>query len=146
MIQAHKKEVNLMKRSIFLTIVVLLLSVLTVTSVLAARDPLLGTWESTDLDGSYQTLTVGGGPGDTYHVRYYDFGASVCSTDPHTSDLYAASANGLLTGSDGNIAGAIAVTCMTRPPTFWGDAYITIDYDASTDTIIGADGVVWNRR
>jgi hypothetical protein len=135
-----------MKRSLVLTIVVLLISALTVTSVLAARDPLIGAWESTDFDGSYQTLTIGGGPDNTYHVRYYDFGATVCGLDPKTNNLYAASARGLLTGSDGSITGTISVYCMTHPPTFWGDAYITYDYDASNDTIIDSGSVVWNRR
>jgi hypothetical protein len=136
-----------MKRSFVLTFVVLLISALTVTSVLAARDPFIGAWESTDLDGSYQTLTIGGGPDNTYHVRYYDFGATVCGLDPDTNDfLYAASARGLLTGSDGSITGTISVYCMTHPPTFWGDAYITYYYDASNDTIIDSGSVVWNRR
>ena len=135
-----------MKRSLVLTFVVLLISALTVTSVLAARDPFIGTWESTDFDGSYQTLTIGGGSNDTYHVRYYDFGASVCGLDPHTNDLYAASARGLLTGSDGSIAGTISVYCMTRPPTYYSDAYVTYNYDAPTDTIIDSGGIVWNRR
>jgi len=135
-----------MKRSLVLTILVLLISALTATSVLAARDPFIGAWESTDLDGSYQTLTIGGGPDNTYHVRYYDFGASVCGLDPHTNDLYAASARGLLTGSDGSIAGTISVYCMTRPPTFWGDTYFAYYYDASNDTIVGSGGDVWNRR
>lgn len=135
-----------MKRSLVLAIAVILISALTVTSVLAARDPFIGAWESTDLDGSYQTLTIGGGPDNTYQVRYYDFGASVCGLDPHTNDLYAASARGLLTGTDGSITGTISVYCMTRPPTFWGDAYITYVYDASTDTIIDTGNVVWSRR
>lgn len=136
-----------MKRSLILTIVLLIISALTVTSVLAARYTLIGTWESTDLDGSYQTLTIGSGPDNTYHVRYYDFGASVCGLDPQTGDpLYAASASGLLTGSDRKIAGAIAVYCMTRLPTFLTDFDITYKYNASTDTIIDSGGVVWNRR
>ena len=136
-----------MKRSLVLTIMVLLISALTVTSVLAARDPFIGSWESTDSDGSYQTLTIGGGPDNTYHVRYYDSAASVCGIDPKTNDLYAAYYRGLLTGSDGSIAGLIDVYCMTPPPTLiWGDAYITYTYDASNDTIIDSGGIVWNRR
>jgi hypothetical protein len=145
MFQSHRKKVYLMKRSLVLTIVVLLISALTVTSVLAARDPLIGAWESTDLDGSYQTLTIGGGSDNTYHVRYYDFGATVCGLNPKNNDLYAASARGLLTGSDGSITGTLHVNCMTRPPTFWGDVYIAYVYDANTDTIF--DGAVfWTRK
>lgn len=136
-----------MKRSLVLTIAVLLISALTVTSVLAARDPLKGAWESTDLDGSYQTLTIGGGPDNTYHVRYYDFGATACGLDPETNDfLYAASATGFLIGLDGGLSGTIPVYCITHPPTFLADAYITYVYDASTDTIMDSGGVVWSRR
>ena len=134
-----------MKRSLVLISVVLLISATTVTSVLAARDPFIGAWESTDLDGSYQTLTIGGGPDNTYHVRYYDFGATVCGLDETGDFLYAASARGVLTGSDGSITGTLHVNCMTHPPTFWGDAYITYVYDADTDTIF--DGAVfWTRK
>ena len=135
-----------MNRSIKLTIVLLLLSTMTVTAVLAARDPYIGTWESTDWDGSYQTLTIGAGPDNTYHVRYYDFGASVCGTDPQTNEFYAASARGFLSPLDGNIEGTIAVTCLTRPPEFYNDADVTYGYDSSNDTLIGADGNTWDRR
>ena len=48
-----------------------------VTSALAARDPLMGTWESTDIDGSYQVMRIGGGPGDSHQVYFYDYGATV---------------------------------------------------------------------
>jgi len=135
-----------MKRLLVLAIVLLLVSTLTVTSVLAARDPFIGAWESIDIDESYQTLTIGGGPDNTYHVRYYDFGASVCNPPDTDGFLYTASARGLLAGTDGSIAGTISVYCMTHPPTFWGDATVTMDYDTSNDTIIGSDNVVWHRR
>ena len=136
-----------MKRSLVLTIAVILISALTVTSVLAARDPFIGAWESPDIDGSYQTVTIGGGPDNTYHVRYYDFGATACGLDPETNDfLYAASARGVLTGSEGSLEGTLPVYCMTHPPTFLINAYITYDYDASADTITDSGGVVWYRR
>ena len=133
-----------MKRSLVLTIVVLLISTLTVTSVLAARDPLIGAWESTDLDGSYQILTIGGGPGNTYHVRYYDFGASVCGLDEAGDFLYAASATGFLTGSGGTLEGKLPVYCMEHPPKFYDNYDFTIVY--VDGTITSPDGVVWNRR
>jgi len=40
-------------------------------------NPFLGVWESTDIDGSHQTLTVEGQI-DNLFVQYIDFGAAVC--------------------------------------------------------------------
>jgi hypothetical protein len=45
-------------------------------------------------------------------VRYDDFGTTVFSFDPQTNELYAASARGLLTGSNGSIEGTIAVSAI----------------------------------
>ena len=92
-------------------------------------------------------MTIGSGPDNTYHVRYHDSGATVCGSNPKTDELYAASASGILTGSDGTIAGEISVYCMTGPPTLlpYG-VYVTYSYNEADDTIIGSDGVVWNRR
>ena len=140
-----------MKRSVrFLFIVasLLLLSALTVTSVLAARDPFKGFWWSIDtFDGSYQTLHIGGGPGDTYNVRYYDYRASLCGLDPDTGDiLYAASGRGRLTGSGNELTGTLTVYCRTHPPTFLLDVTGTYVYDASTDTFTDDWGAVWSRR
>lgn len=136
-----------MKRFLILSAVILI-SALTFSSAFAARDPFLGAWESTDLDGSYQTLVIAkGGPGNTYFVRYYDFGpTSICGVDPTNGKFYAASAQGLLTRSEGKLIGQFPVYCMTHPPTFWGDSYISYQYDPETDTLIDPAPVVWTRR
>jgi hypothetical protein len=42
----------------------------------ASENPFIGAWESTDFDGSYQTLTIGGGGGGVYHVTVVDDKAS----------------------------------------------------------------------
>jgi len=140
-----------MKRSVrFLVIVasLLLITALTVTSVLAARDPFKGFWESIDtVDGSYQTLHIGGGPGNTYNVRYYDYGATICGLDPDTGDiLYAASARGRLTGSGNDLTGTMSAYCRTRPPEYLFDIIAHYIYDPSTDTFTDDWGVVWNRK
>ena len=136
-----------MKRLFVLAIALLLISALTFTSVLAARDPFLGAWVSTDVDGSFQTLTIGGGPDNTYMVRYYDFGASGCGLDPETNEiLYTASAQGFLPSSGEILEGLMPVYCNTHPPTYINDLYFYFAYDASTDTITDFSGIVWNRR
>jgi len=57
----------------------LLMAAVLVVGAAAAPDPFKGKWHSIDVDGSNQTLQVGGGPGGSYHVRYYDDGATVCA-------------------------------------------------------------------
>jgi hypothetical protein len=84
-------------RLFIVTISILLITATFVVTAGARSDPFVGNWTSTDTDGSHQTLTIGGGSDDSYHVRYYDFGASTCGLDPTTGDiLYAASAEGTL--------------------------------------------------
>lgn len=125
---------------------VLLISAVFASVAFAQRDPLIGIWRSTDTDGSNQTLTIGGGPGDTYHVRYFDDGATVCGLDPVSGDfLYAASARGVLSGSGGTIAGTLPVYCLAAPPFFKQDAAFQYTYQSATDTLLDSHGVVWYR-
>lgn len=91
----------------------LLMAAALVIGAAAAPDPFKGKWHSTDIDGSYQTLQIGGGPGSSYHVRYFDDGATVCAEDM----LTAASANGWLTVSEDTLSGVIQVYCLFSPPT-----------------------------
>jgi hypothetical protein len=139
-----------MKRSnrfLVVAILVLLVSALMVTSVFAARDPFIDVWESIDIDGSYQVMRIGGGPGDNHRVFYYDFGASICDDPPFSGALeYAALARGWLTHTGNTLSGNLSVYCRTRPPTFWGDAAFDLVYDPSTDTFTDGLGIVWNRR
>ncbi len=126
---------------------VFLLSLLAVSLVSAAPNPFVGSWESTDIDGSYQVLTVGGGPGASHRVRYYDYGASVCDDPPFSGALeFAASASGFLAESGNDLTGTLPVYCLTRPPAFWGNAAFHYVYDPSSDTLTDSFGVVWARR
>lgn len=121
--------------------VVLLLASVTVSTALAARNPFVGSWQSTDIDGSYQILTVGGGPGDSHFVRYYDFGASICQ------DMeYAASGSATLTESGDVLVGEMPIYCQYTPPEFWGNAEFNFTYHAATDTLTDDIGVTWTRR
>lgn len=137
------------KRYAIVVFVLMLVSALMVTSALAARDPFVGAWESIDIvDGSFQTMSIGGGPGDRHRVRFLDYGASICDDPPFSGALdYAASAQGWLNhSSDYVIAGDLQVYCLSRPAVLWGSANFTLTYDPLTDTITDGFGVIWSRR
>lgn len=128
-------------------VAMLLVSTLYATQVSAKPSPFIGAWTSTDIDGSSQTLTIGGGGGDTRHVRYYDDGATICGLDPDTGDfLSAASARGPLSVSGNTLSGNLDVYCQVSPPTLAGNFAFEYTYDPSTDTLTDWLGVVWSRR
>jgi hypothetical protein len=111
----------------------LMMAAVLVVAAAAAPDPFKGTWYSVDpFDGSNQTLHVGGGPGSSYHVRYYDDGASVCALDLST----AASASGFLTATGTSIgdqlSGDLPVYCLASPRTWYGDLTFTFTLDGDT--------------
>jgi len=120
---------------------------LVVSIAAAAPVPFIGAWESIDTDGSDQILTIGGGAGDTYHVRYYDFGATTCGLDPVSGDfLYAASARGTLAAGGSDLTGTLPLYCQTSPPTHHSTPQFAYTYQPATDTLIDIWGVVWNRK
>ena len=128
-----------------ITAISLTMLVVLVSSAGAASDPFVGNWTSTDTDGSYQILTIGGGTDGSYHVRYYDFGASTCGLDPVTGEiLYAASAEGTLSLSGYMLSGTLPLSCQTAPPTFRHNSNFLYIYDPETDTLIDIYGVVWS--
>lgn len=138
-----------MKKPILLLLgaagLLLLLSAVVVSQAAALKNPFFGVWYSIDTDGSNQMLTIGGGSGDTYHVRYHDDGATACGLDPVTNDiLYAASAMGPLSGSGGTIAGNLSVYCLKAPPSVLGVFPFRYTYDSTTDTLTDLHGVVWH--
>ena len=126
----------------------LMMAAVLVVAAAAAPDPFKGTWYSVDpFDGSNQTLHVGGGPGSSYHVRYYDDGASVCGWNPVIGGP-AASANGFLTAIGDQLSGNLPVYCLASPRTLWGDFTFTFTLDG--DTLIQQvqaphDVVIWHR-
>lgn len=126
----------------------LLLAAMLVIGAAAAPDPYIGKWHSTDVDGSYQTLTIGGGPGSTYHFRYRDFGATVCGLDGSGAWLYGASANGVLTASGTSLSSdPLPVYCLASPPTFFDN--VVFEFSLVGDTLWqlqpGPVVVVWYR-
>jgi hypothetical protein len=139
-----------MKTKITLTMTIGLLflaAAFAVPAALAAPGPFNGAWESIDIDGSYQTMHIGGGPGDLHRFRYHDDGATVCGLDPVTGDiLFAADAGGWLTASGDQLTGTLSLYCKTTPPSFNGDYNFVFTYDPGTDTLTDQTGVVWTRR
>lgn len=134
-------------RFLILILALLLVSALMVTSVFAARDPFIGGWESIDIDGSYQVLRIGGGPGENRRVSYRDFGATICDDPPGTGALeFAATARGNLIHSGNNLTGMMPVYCHTSPTVFWGDAFFDFTYDPGTDTLADGFGIIWSRK
>ena len=131
--------------SLFVLSVALLMMAALVSTAGAASDPFVGKWTSTDIDGSYQILTIGGGSGSSYHMRVYDFGASTCGLDPDTGDfLYAASIEGTLSLPNGMLSGTLPLYCQTSPPTFYSNAFLQFTYDPTNDTLVDNFGVVWS--
>lgn len=106
-----------------------------------SSDAFFGTWVSTDLDGSEQTLSFAG-QGDTRVVRYVDENATEACDD---GGRFTAWGHGTVDGS------TIAVTlervrCDDR--TDRSDlvgSVITYVHDPDTDTLTDDFGVVWHR-
>ncbi len=121
----------------------IMIAAVLVVGAAAAPDPFKGTWYSVDIDTSNQTLRIGGGPGSSYHARYYDEGASVCGWIPGASGP-AASANGSLSATGLVLSGSLPVYCLTSPRTFYGDGSFTFTYDPGTDTMLDSWGVTWH--
>ena len=127
------------------TVVLLLMIAAFLSTTGATADPFIGKWASTDTDGSYQILTIGGGNGSSYHIRVYDFGASTCGLNPQTGDfLYAALIEGTLSLSNGMLLGTLPLYCQTSPPTYDGNAFLQYTYDPATDILVDSFGVVWS--
>jgi hypothetical protein len=138
-----------MKKLFRLTLTVvslMLISAVFVVQAGARKDPFIGSWVSIDIDGSNQRLTIGGGPGSVYNVRYYDFGATICGLDPDTGDfLYAASARAPLTASGNTLLGSLSLYCHASPPYHVLDHDFNFTYDPITDTLSDSTGVIWHR-
>ena len=126
----------------------LLVAGVLVMGAAAAPDAFLGKWYSVDLpDLSNQALTIGGGPGDTYFVRYRDFGASVCEAPVGGVWAYGASAKGFLTRTGDTLSGPLTVYCLKSPPEYY--SHSTFTFTLSGDTLVQTEpaepDVVWYR-
>jgi hypothetical protein len=108
----------------------------------ASESPFIGAWESTDFDGSHQTLTVGGGGGGVYHVTVFDDKAT--GGCPQTQGSATATGSGSVEGDTLHVGGS--VLCPSEGETYPWEADFT--HDSSDDTVSGPLGpysVQWNR-
>lgn len=110
--------------------------------------PFVGTWVSTDTDGSSQTMEIVRAGGDQYEVVARDEAATAaCSGAPSTmtgagrleSDERLVIAQPELTCDDGT-------TPAIGPPPQAELANFTLDLDTATDVLVDPFGVVWQQR
>ncbi|HEY5982563.1 MAG TPA: hypothetical protein VIU38_03760 [Anaerolineales bacterium] len=108
--------------------------------------PFIGTWTSTDTDGSTQTLRIGAGTAGGYHAVYFDDGATVCGFDANGDFLAGSMAVGAIGALGNTLEGLLPVYCMASPRYLYDlDALFSLTYDSSTDTFTDIHGVVWYR-
>jgi hypothetical protein len=114
------------------------------TATEAPADPFIGSWSSTDIDGSTQTLVISAA-GGVYAFEYFDDGASVCGLDNAGVPLFAASASGSLAASGDTLSGNFSITCLADSPFHGVDHLFVFMYDPTADTLTDDLGVVWHR-
>jgi hypothetical protein len=108
--------------------------------------PFKGMWESTDNDGSSQTLLIKlKGKSGKAKLFLYDDGASVCGLDANGEPIYAARGKGNGLVSPTTLDARLRIKCLSVPPTFPGFTPMTYTYDPITDTLTDSTAVVWTR-
>ena len=103
------------------------------------RDQLVGTWTSTDNDGSHQILSIHGGGSGTYAMELYDDVASrACGGAPARISGTGQTVDDLLT-----MRGAL--TCSPGGNVFRPHVVLEFQFDPQTGLITDFSGVVWSR-
>jgi len=130
--------------AVFAASMSLLLAAVLVSSAAAARDPFIGRWHATDaLDGSNETMSIGGGPGGTVMMRLHDDYTTACG-DPFPPSFV----TGFLTEQDAtHLSGDVQILCLAKPPFIasggpYGAVYV---YRPGDDTLLDGFGTVWYR-
>jgi hypothetical protein len=107
-----------------------------------AQSVFTGTWTSTDLDGSNQTLWISGsGAAGRHAVSLFDDAASqACAGAP-------ARAQGSGLAEDGVLMWSGTITCpgTGKGPIQGRVGLMTLMYDEGSDTLVDDSGVVWDR-
>jgi len=98
--------------------------------------PFPGRWQSTDKDGSLQTLGITGNAA-LLSVTYHDTVATVCGGTP-------ASAAGSGIAACYTLTLTFTVNCL-NPTKFWGTAPYVFTYTLATDTLKDNYGITWHR-
>ncbi len=108
--------------------------------------PFVGTWLSTDTDGSSQTMEVVGSGGDDYEVVVRDDFATTCSGATSTM-----TGSGRLETDERLVIAQPELTCddgttpSIGPPPQAELANYILELDTSTDEFVDRFGVVWRR-
>ncbi len=125
--------------SITLTVILGFASAVLAPTASAASGPLAGTWTSVDSDGSNQTLDIMGSGNRVYSMIYFDESATnACDGNPAR-----VSGPGFVDGNDLVMVGA--VVCLPGGNPFRSRFTISYEYDAGSDTLTDAFGIVWHR-
>jgi hypothetical protein len=112
------------------------------------RGPFLGTWVTTDLDGSTQTMTIGASGDDAVEIVVHDDFASVCSGAPSTM-----TGTGRLEGAGELVIPSPVLTCddgsepeaLSGPPFQEQLRNLTFIHDPQTDALTDDFESVWER-
>ena len=110
------------------------------TPAAAAPGNLAGTWTSVDLDGSNQTMRIRGAGKPVYAVTLRDdFTSGICGGPP--AKLVG---HGAVDGDELLVRGPLV--CLHAGNPVPGERILlSFEYDAGTDTLTDASGVVWER-
>ncbi|MGH2674165.1 MAG: hypothetical protein ACRDKA_04480 [Actinomycetota bacterium] len=110
--------------------------------------PFMGTWVSTDQDGSSQTMTIRASGEGAYEIVVHDDSASVCSGAPSTmtgtgrldsaTELFVPSP--VLACDDGSEPAAVSGPALQEQL-----RNLTFAHDPAADTLTDSFGVVWSR-
>ena len=127
------------ERLLICTVFALGVSLLGGSAQAANTSPFLGTWTSTDLDGSSQSLMISGGGSDNYAMFLYDDAAtSACGGAP-------ARATGSGSGDGDDLLMQATLSCLPGGNVIRGRIVLDFHYDAATDSLTDFSGVVWQR-
>ena len=104
----------------------------------AAGSGLIGTWASTDTDGSHQVQTITGSPSGSLTLRYYDDSARVCGGPP-------ARLSGHGFAEDNTLVVSGVLVCVPGGNVF-GRIDLEVTYVPGADVLTDPSGVVWTRQ
>jgi hypothetical protein len=113
------------------------------------RSPFVGSWVSSDADGSTPTMTIAASGDDTVEIVGHDDAASVCSGTPSTM-----AGAGRLAGAGELVIPSPALTCddgsepevLRGPPLAEQLRDLTFVHDPENDILTDSFGLVWGRE
>jgi hypothetical protein len=100
------------------------------------QSPYPGRWQSTDKDGSHQTLGITEDAA-VLSVTYNDTVATVCGGNP-------AMATGSAIAAGYKLTLTMSVSCL-NPTKYWGTAPYIFTYTLAADTLTDNYAIIWHR-